>query len=71
MTYNNPDKKKGAAKRPIAIKYAPTKLLNAFGRLHTAEFIPEAAPRSSSTTMPIIIDCSNGVDMFSKKLLKA
>lgn len=31
---------------------APTKVLNALGKLHTAELTPEAAPRSSSTTIP-------------------
>jgi hypothetical protein len=65
------ERKFGAAKKPKAIRYPPTKLLSVLGKLHTAELIPEATPRSSSTTMPIITDCFSGVVMLIKKILTA
>ena len=59
-----PEMKKGSPKNPAPISEAPIVVLNAFGSLHKATFMPEAAPRSSSVTNPIIIDCANGVAMF-------
>ena len=51
----------------MPMSHAPMNELNAFGSLQRAVLIPEAAPRSSFTTNPIIIDCSNGLDIFMRK----
>ena len=56
--------KNGSAKNPAPMIEAPMVVLSAFGSLHDAAVIPEAAPRSSSLTNPIIIDCASGVAIF-------
>jgi hypothetical protein len=62
-------KKNGVARNPIPINHAPIDVLKALGNLHRAALIPEAAPRSSSGTSPIIIDCCKGLAMFIRKAL--
>ena len=59
--------KNGAAGKPTDIRYAPMNVLNALGSLHKAVFIPEAIPRSRSSTKPIIMDCDRGLAMFIRK----
>ena len=61
--------KNGSVRNPAPIRFAPMLVLSAFGSLHMAVFIPEAAPLSSSVTNPIIIDCAIGVAIFIKKAL--
>ena len=62
--YNRLAIKNGSPNSPRPISHAPMKVLNALGSLHSAPFMPEAAPRSSSVTKPIIIDCDNGLAIF-------
>ena len=54
--YSAPAKKNGSANNPIPNNQAPINVLKALGNLHSAPLIPEAAPRSSSATKPMIID---------------
>ena len=61
--------KKGSANNPMPISHAPMNELNALGNLHKAPLMPEAAPRSSSATNPIIIDCCSGLAMFMSTAL--
>ena len=49
-------KKKGRASNPMDIRKAPIKVLKALGSLQSAALTPEAIPRSSSSTSPIIKD---------------
>ena len=69
IRYSIAARKNGAAKNPMPISHAPMNELNAFGNLQSAALMPEAAPRSSSGTSPIIIDCASGLDMFIRKAL--
>ena len=67
--YRSAAKKNGAAKKPMPISQAPINELRALGNLQRAALMPEAAPRSSSGTSPIIIDWARGLDMFIRKAL--
>lgn len=53
----------------LLMNHVPIDVLRAFGSLQSAALTPEAAPRSSSGTKPIIIDCCSGLAMFIKKAL--
>ena len=61
--------KNGSIRNPAPMSAAPMLVLRAFGSLHMAVFIPDAAPLSSSVTNPIIIDCAIGVAMFIRNAL--
>jgi len=60
-------KKKGSESNPMDMKYAPIKVLKALGSLQRAALTPEAIPRSSSSTSPIISDWDSGLAMFIRK----
>lgn len=51
----------------MPISDAPMLVLSAFGSLQKAALTPDAVPRSSSATKPIIIDCCSGLAMFMRK----
>jgi len=69
MTYSRVAMKKGSASKPMPISDAPSQVLNALGNLHSAPLMPDAAPRSSSATRPIIIDWERGLAMFMSRAL--
>lgn len=62
-----PARKNGVLSKPMPISDAPMLVLSAFGSRQKAALTPEAAPRSSSATNPIIIDCCSGLAMFIRK----
>lgn len=64
-----PARKNGAASKPMPISDAPMLVLSALGRRQKAALTPDAAPRSSSATKPIIIDCCSGAAMFMRNAL--
>ena len=61
--------KNGSANKPMPMSHPPINVLKALGSLHNAPLMPETAPRSSSATKPITIDCDNGLAMFMSNAL--